>query len=297
MNDSTRFPAEPGDAADWAEHGLDGPDERPFTPPSPGAWPWLVALLSLGGAGLIGASVWGPLATVDALGSAASSLVTVVRTSIGSHDMSTLPVQDPPDPGVDLASSPHQAPVSRPLATEAETDVAPSAPAPRPVVRKCVRNGHTTFTDVPCPDGARDEALDLTVAARTEGAPGTVTLYRCRSHDGGFFWTRTHCHRQGSRVDRMAEVPAELSLVQQTRLAEQRRLQSQALANPPPAPRVRVTQGPSGARGMPSRCELIEQQIARVDSLTRLPQSGPRQDQLRAERRALRDEQFTLRCP
>lgn len=284
MTYPTRTTAEPADR--WPH----GPDERPFTPPPSGGLPWLAVLLTLAGTGLIGVSVLGPQASAEALRSAGTSLVAAVQTAIQPEDTRIQDLQAPPDPPATAESG---APAGPEAAAVADV---PEDPPARPAARRCVRNGHTTFTDGPCPGGVSGEALDLAIAAPAADAPGTLTLYRCRSHDGGYFWTRTHCHRQGARIDRMTEVPAGLSLAQQTRLAEQRRLEARALTNPAPAPRVRVAQGSAGG-GAPSRCEWLEQQIAHIDSQARRPLPGPRQDQLRTERRTLRDEQFSLRCP
>lgn len=275
-----------------ADPWLHGPAERPFTPPAPVGLPWLVLLLTLAGAGLIGVSVLGPQASVEALQSARTSLEKAVRAAMGAGEDAASPLQPPqlPDAPADVGTP--AGPGAAGAGAMAATETLPE----RPAARRCVRDGHTTFTDGTCPDGASTEALALPVAPSAADAPGTVTLYRCRSHDGGFFWTRTHCHRQGARIDRMTRVPAELSQVQQIRLAEQQRLEARALTQPPVAPRVRTAQSPSAHADPSRRCERIAQRIEHIDSLTRQALSGPDQDRLRVERQGLRDEQFDLRC-
>jgi hypothetical protein len=275
-----------------ADPWLDGPAERPFTPPAPVGLPWLVLLLILAGAGLIGVSVLGPQASLEALRSARTSLETVARAAMGVGEASPAPVQPPQQPGAPEDVGTSAGPGAAGTGTTSATEALPE----RPAARRCVRDGHTTFTDGTCPDGASTQALALPVAPSAADAPGTVTLYRCRSHDGGFFWTRTHCHRQGARIDRMTRVPAELSQVQQIRLAEQQRLEARALTQPPVTPRVRVAQSPSAHADPSRRCEHIARRIEVIDSLTRQALSGPDQDRLRVERQGLRDEQFDLRC-
>lgn len=285
MTDPSRRPAAPADI--W----LDKPAESPFTPPGPGRRPWLAVLLTIGGAGLIGASVSWPGASADAWRKAGALLVQAVRAPW--QPAATPDVQARTDPGAPAAPHPDPWAAGRPVPAP---DVPPS-PA-RVAARKCVQNGHITFTDAPCPVGAQAQDLALPAPASAgPGSPATVTLYRCRNHEGGHFWSRTHCHRQGARVDRMTEVSADLSLAQQTRLAEQRRLAAQAGTNPPPAPpRVRVAQRRAEAQDARLRCDWIEQRIEHIDSQARQPQSGWRQDQLRSERQGLRQEQFSLRC-
>ena len=286
MTDPDRSQAEA--TAPWAQ----GADGRPFTPPASRGLAWLAVLLVLAGAGLIGFSVLGPQASLLALRSAATSLVTAVQSVLApGRDPDPAVPPEPPAPPADAPSG------LTPAAQTLTAVAAPSPPPVRPAARRCVRNGHTTFTDSPCPDGASSQALDLPVAAAAPAASGTVTLYRCRSHNGSWFWSRAHCHRQGARIDRMTQVPADLSQVQQIRLAEQQRLELRALTHPAPGPKLRVAQGPSGDGGRHSRCDRIARRIDGIDSLTRQALSGPDQDRLRAERQGLRDEQFSLRCP
>jgi len=298
MSDPLRSPADPADA--W----LDETAEPPFTPPrTSGRLPWLAFLLALGGAGLIGVSVWGQGGSVEVLRSAGPSLLELVRETVMPEAPGGAPT--PAEPAAQthaLAPGAPAAPMTPQSTPSATGHPGPqqvdSLPAARATVRKCVRNGQVTFTDAPCPPGAQVEDLVLPgVAVSGAAAAAGVTLYRCRNHDGAHFWTRTHCHRQGARVDRITEVPAELSLAQQTRLAEQRRLELGAAAVPAPAPRQRLAQGPAGTAGSRDRCARIALRIDNIDSEARRPLTGPRQDQLRSERQGLRDEQFSLRCP
>jgi hypothetical protein len=198
------------------------------------------------------------------------------------------------------ASPPPAAPIPTPapsgvgvLPRMAENARSPEAPPP--VARKCVLSGQTLFTDLPCPPGARSEALDLPASGPATTAASSVTLYRCHHHGGGHFWSTTHCRQQGSQVDRITSVPAELTLAQQIRLAEQRRL-AVAPSRTPVATRPSGAAPPDASSANAVRCGQIERRIARIDSEARQPLSGSRQDRLRAERQDLRREQHSLRC-
>jgi len=299
MTDPSRSPA------DLADVWPDEPANAPFTPPvSAGRLPWLAVLLTLLGFGLIGASVWGPQASVQALRSAGASLLDMVNPPARPDVSSPAPPQADPavrtKAGDDGTAEADRVPDTGHSAAQPSSSLSSiSLSTPRVAARKCTRDGHTTFTDAPCPAGTRAEDLDMPRVVASGGAtPGTVTLYRCRSHNGAHFWSPTHCHRQGARVDRMTEVSAELPLAEQKRLAEQRRLAVQAGTTAAPTPRLRLAQGRStDADGARARCGWIEQRIEHIDSQARQPLSGPHQDQLRSERQALRQEQFSLRCP
>jgi hypothetical protein len=47
---------------------------------------------------------------------------------------------------------------------------------------------------------------------------------------------------------------------------------------------------------MKSRCAALEEEIKRIDAIARQPHSPQTQDRLRADRKALRDEQFRIPC-
>lgn len=243
-------------------------EDRPFVPPASGRLTWLALLLAL----------------------AAAALMMVSKA----------PSPTTPPSAVQIAAPDHPVQARVPEQTGAvgadDAERAPPAATPGPsVARRCVIGGQTLFTDMPCPEGARSEELALPVPAPAATGPTSVTLYRCRNHEGGHFWSRTHCHRQASQVDRVTTVPADLPLAQQIRLAEQRRLALAPAAAPAPGRSMRAVD-PVQASPDRARCDQIEKRIARIDSEARQPLSGRQQDRLRAERQDLRQEQFALRC-
>lgn len=243
-------------------------EDRPFTPPASGRLIGLALLLAM----------------------AAGALLMVSRVPSTAAPSS-------PEPAA-AAGHPVQGGVPGQTGglgpVEAERAPPPAPPGPS-VVRRCVIGGQTLFTDMPCPQGARSEELALPVSAPAATGPTSVTLYRCRNHEGGHFWSRTHCHRQASQVDRVTTVPGDLTLAQQVRLAEQRRLALAPAATPVPARSTRAVDPVQASPGR-GRCDQIEKRIARIDSEARQPLSGRQQDRLRAERQDLRQEQFALRC-
>lgn len=67
----------------------------------------------------------------------------------------------------------------------------------------------------------------------------------------------------------------------------------------PVAPRVEQRSVPRQVPYQPTTadtCARLSERIKHLDSLARLPQSGPEQDRITAERRSARDQQFRLRC-
>ncbi|MEZ5645454.1 MAG: hypothetical protein R3E99_09915 [Burkholderiaceae bacterium] len=282
------------EAAGVADIRSDPVLERPFTRPSSSPYaPWLAVLLVLVGAALIVASIQGPHATLGQLQSVVTRLIG--GSASFPEPSSRLELGAPGAPDAPAVSGARTSPLAgsenrQDVRPDLLADTAPPAP-PGPAVRKCVQGGRTTFTDAPCPGGAHAQDLDLPVATASPATPANITLYRCRTHAGAYYWSRAHCHAQGARVDRMTPVPASLSLARQTRLAEQQRLQAGAATASAPA-RVRRT---LVANALP-RCQQIDKAIDAIDAETRQPLSGPRQDRLREQRRRLRQEQFTLRC-
>ncbi|TNF62908.1 MAG: hypothetical protein EP306_02330 [Burkholderiales bacterium] len=283
--------------ADPADDGSFVPSGPPFAPPPSSRLTWLAVLLAVAGFGLIGLSVWGP-----------GTALTGLRQAVGVLGAKPEPAAARPSlpggPGEgggtgSLAGAPLTAPATRHgMQPEAPHErAAPAAePTRRATARKCVLDGRVSFTDLACPAGAETEDVHLPAAVPPPaGAAASTTLYRCRNHEGAHFWSRTHCHRQGSQVDRITTVPADMSLAQQTRLAEQRRLALQPVAGGGPA-RVAPPRDTAGAAAGVRRCRQIAERIARIDSEARQPISGAQQDRLRAERQDLRQEQFALRC-
>lgn len=164
----------------------------------------------------------------------------------------------------------------------------------------------------PCLPVARTRLLILAVVLNCALPASAATVYLCRNHGGGEFWSDAHCGRHNALIVRMTSVPEGLPFTQQVDLASQAQRAGERLAAPPaPGPvtgispssttttttttTTTVTRHPAAAQP-PGECTWIDARIRELDGIARQPQSGPAQDAIRAERVRLRDRQFALRC-
>lgn len=129
---------------------------------------------------------------------------------------------------------------------------------------------------------------------RAASAPETTggTIYLCRAYDGAAFWAQTHCNQHRALIDRIASVPPGMPFQQQVELARREVRMVQTTLAPPPA----VAQAPAPEDHRRSRCQALDELVARLDAKARQPLSAQEQDSIRAQRRAARDEQYALRC-
>lgn len=170
----------------------------------------------------------------------------------------------------------------------------PEPPAPEGV-RRCVNAvGEVSYSDQPCPKGAKESLVNTRQALQVEGDTGGTTLYRCKG--AGQFWSIVHCQHRGAYVVSMHTVPANLSLADQINFVQNRQA---------PAPSVRasasaVEVGPpaplNAAQQKAKDCKRLDEQIAALDAYTRHALSPGEQDRVRGERQGYRDQQFRLRC-
>lgn len=170
----------------------------------------------------------------------------------------------------------------------------PEPPAPEGV-RRCVNAvGEVSYSDQPCPKGAKESLVNTSQALEVEGDTGGATLYRCKG--AGQFWSIVHCQHRGAYVVSTHTVPAQLSLADQITYAQNR----QAPARPVRAPTHAVDAGPpaplTAAQQKAKDCQRLEGQIAALDAYTRHALSPGEQDRVRGERQGYRDQQFRLSC-
>lgn len=238
--------------------------ERPFTPPpsSAGSWVW-VLLLVAGMAALtaVGYQRW-----------TGRSLQWPWHTDVARPVVAS----PPPKAVTDQASHALPAEVSPTSASPSSPSVSRVSPSPR----TSVSNGSSA------------------TAYRSEPRqPSTVTVYRCKTYQGGRFWSSSHCRDHGALVDRMETVPARLSPPMRIEVAR-----SQAQSREAGARQVLVAEQRSAranqreVNAANEQCEAINRRIESIDAEARQPLSGRRQDQLREERQALRSRQFQLGC-
>jgi len=127
----------------------------------------------------------------------------------------------------------------------------------------------------------------LPVASRAD------TLYLCESYGGGSFWSGAYCGQHKASVKRIVNVPDDLSFEQQVELGEQVRADERRAAEQAQAAARTQTTTTANTK---YECAVLDKRIRSLDATARQPQSGSRQDQIRAERSAARDRQAQLRC-
>lgn len=236
--------------------------ERPFSPaPSREAPSWLIVLL----------------------------IVTVVYATYRGYDR-----------WLDTASESNLSVVSvptaeavRPPATMSAPDRAERSATPPPAWSRCDVDGKTVYTDAPCPAGTSRSAG--TVATPLLDEPNkTLTLYHCKGYDGRTFWANSHCNQHRALVDRMVNVPANVSFEQQVALAEGQRPAVRQVTQPR---MLTVSPSPNAVVGSQQyECDRLDAHVRYLDAMARQPQSGVVQDWIRGERQSARDRQFRLRC-
>jgi hypothetical protein len=153
--------------------------------------------------------------------------------------------------------------------------------------------------------------LTLVTLGALAAPASAATIYLCRNHGGGEFWSDAHCGRHNALIVRMTSVPDGLPFEQQVNLASQAQRAGERLAaTPAPGPLTGInpagtttttttttTVTRSTATATPQgECPWIDARIRELDGIARQPQSGATQDAIRAERARLRDRQFALRC-
>lgn len=178
-------------------------------------------------------------------------------------------------------------------ATPAEGEATP--------VRRCVNAlGEVSYSDEACPKGARESAVDTTDPVHVDDPGDMITLFQCKG--AGVFWSRINCEHRGGFMIGSQNVPARLSLAEQVAFAQNR----QATLKPPrrqaAARTATVAQSPAepapptAASVKAEHCRRLEDKVKALDAYARQPLPPGEQDSLRRDRRALRDEQFRLRC-
>jgi hypothetical protein len=172
-------------------------------------------------------------------------------------------------------------------------------PTSRPLVQE---QGERRSTPAPAPS-ARTESIQRNLASRIPSAPPPEpearaaprtggTIYLCRDYGGGTFWASDHCNQHQALIVRIMSVPPGMPFEQQAELAQQRRAELDAAAQPS----VQAVAAPSLAASNKLACQSLDQRVNHLDALARQPQSGQMQDWIRSERQKARDEQFRLHC-
>lgn len=123
-----------------------------------------------------------------------------------------------------------------------------------------------------------------------------MTIYLCKSYNGGSFWSDTLCSQQRATIDRMTTVPSDLSFEQQVAIARAQASEAARLYLPPvPSPAAAV--GPSAERTVPDGlCATLNREREALDAWARSPQSGQTQDWIRHRRMEVQAQRVAHRC-
>ena len=121
------------------------------------------------------------------------------------------------------------------------------------------------------------------------------TIYHCKAYGGGTFWTNGTCPSKSAHIDRIANVPSGMTFDQQVSIAEGQR--ADATGNTQTTTTNTYSYSNAAPQlGTKAVCESLNTQVSHYDAMARQPQSGQMQDWITAERKKVRDKQFSLRC-
>ena len=132
------------------------------------------------------------------------------------------------------------------------------------------------------------------------GAAHADQLYRCQAYGGGRFWSREPCQQHGALVDRIASVPAGLSLERQVRVAEQGAREAEGSVRQA-AVGVRSEQEAlrreqRAAERQRARCARLDADLARQDGRSRQRHTARLQERIRERQQLLREERGRAGC-
>ena len=123
------------------------------------------------------------------------------------------------------------------------------------------------------------------------------TIYLCKAYGRGTFWTNGTCSSKSAFIERIASVPS-LPFDQQVDIAKGQMAEAAGhTTHTTTVTNTYINNTNIGPKlGTKAVCDALNAQVSSYDSMARQPQSGSMQDWIRAERKKVRDEQFSLRC-
>ena len=121
------------------------------------------------------------------------------------------------------------------------------------------------------------------------------TIYHCKAYGGGTFWTNGTCASKSALIDRIANVPGGMTFAQQVSIAEGQRAEAGTTITTTNA-NTQIYSNAAPTLGTKAVCESLSAQVTNYDAMARQPQSGQMQDWITAERKKVRDKQFSMRC-
>lgn len=143
-----------------------------------------------------------------------------------------------------------------------------------------------SYSSEPCKGG---HEVDVSPTLSDPQGAATREIFLCRSNSNRYYWNAEHCSQRGWSVERIARVPKGASWQAQVEMAQENRVNAEAMARAPAyAGGVTSSSEPSNQ----SRCQQLDERIKQLDSMAR-SHSTP---WITEERRLARDRQFRLRC-
>lgn len=135
--------------------------------------------------------------------------------------------------------------------------------------------------------------IGAAIALALPYATQSATIYLCKAYGGGTFWSSGHCNTQNATIERIATVPDGMPFEQQVQLGRQAASEAAKLTAAPAAP---IETRSTHSQAPQSECKALDDQIRRLDSIARQPQSAAQQNSISQQRRNARDRQFHLSC-
>lgn len=131
--------------------------------------------------------------------------------------------------------------------------------------------------------------MDVSPTLSDPRGAATREIFLCRSNSNRYYWNAEHCSVRGWSVERIARVPKDASWQAQVEIAQESRVNAEAMARAP------AYTGGVTSSSEPSNqaiCQQLDERIKRLDSMAR-SRSTP---WITEERRLARDRQFRLGC-
>ena len=134
---------------------------------------------------------------------------------------------------------------------------------------------------------------DKTTTLHSGHSGGTV--YLCKGHGGGLFWSSSQCGQHNAFLERTETVPSGLPWDQKVAQAEAQWRKTQRNTE---APAVVYQNRPTqpAEPGKKQACDALEERVKALDSMGRAGSQYYDLDWVRRERKVARDEQYRLKC-
>uniref|UniRef100_A0AAU8BAV5 DUF4124 domain-containing protein n=1 Tax=Dulem virus 61 TaxID=3145772 RepID=A0AAU8BAV5_9VIRU len=145
------------------------------------------------------------------------------------------------------------------------------------------------YRSTPCNDNNGQQVRLYMVQPPASGRVPLVPVYHCKSYEGAYFWSETHCSKRRATVDRTVNVPADLDW--SVKLSMARQVYNKQTSEQ----RQRTVRNVHQTQQRTNNCGWIASSLRDVDSRARAGGSASYMESLNEERRRLLRKQSECR--